>query len=247
MTNLAIAFVPVIAVFFGALWALWKKPGAGLTSAIQHFAAGVVFAAAAVEILPQVKADGSLLATAIGGILGVVVMLGVKSLEEHWHGPAGMLAAVGIDIFVDGVVLGLAFLAGEKAGFLLAFALTLEVLFLGLTLTQELSETIKSKLRIVGTAVAIALLLPLGVVASTPVAGLSHLWITGFLAFGLMALLYLVTEELLVEAHEKPDSPMISALFFVGFLGLLLLEEYLANGEAHVPAPEAPAIVAPAG
>ena len=52
--------------------------------------------------------------------------------------------------------------------------------------------------------------------------------IGGFLAFGLMALLYLVTEELLVEAHEKPDSPAISALFFVGFLGLLLVEEMLA-------------------
>ncbi|MFX5622654.1 transporter, partial [Acinetobacter baumannii] len=43
--------------------------------------------------------------------------------------------------------------------------------------------------------------------------------------FGLMALLYLVTEELLVEAHEKPDSPFISAMFFAGFLGLMLLEE----------------------
>ncbi len=247
MANLSIAFVPVLAVFLGALWALWQKPGAAVTSAIQHFAAGVVFAAAAVEILPQVKADGSIMATAIGGILGVVVMLGVKSLEEHWHGPVGMLAAVGIDIFVDGVVLGLAFLAGEKAGLLLAFALTLEVLFLGLTLTQELGETYKSKIKVVAIAVAVALLLPLGVVASTPVAGLSHLWITGFLSFGLMALLYLVTEELLVEAHEKPDSPMISALFFVGFLGLLLLEEYLANGETHGPAPAAPAITAPAG
>ena len=32
-------------------------------------------------------------------------------------------------------------------------------------------------------------------------------------------------EELLVEAHEKPDSPLISAMFFVGFLALLLIEE----------------------
>ena len=58
-----------------------------------------------------------------------------------------------------------------------------------------------------------------------PVALLSPVWITGFLSFGLMALLYLVTEELLVEAHEKPDSPLISAMFFVGFLALLLIEE----------------------
>ena len=48
------------------------------------------------------------------------------------------------------------------------------------------------------------------------------------LSFGLMALLYLVTEELLVEAHEKPDSPLISAMFFVGFLALLLIEEIMA-------------------
>lgn len=36
-----------------------------------------------------------------------------------------------------------------------------------------------------------------------------------------------MTEELLVEAHAKPDSPLISAMFFVGFLGLLLLEEVM--------------------
>ena len=63
---------------------------------------------------------------------------------------------------------------------------------------------------------------------ATPVALLSPVVVTGFMSFGLMALLYLVTEELLVEAHEKPDTPFISAMFFVGFLGLLLLEEVMA-------------------
>jgi ZIP family zinc transporter len=47
----------------------------------------------------------------------------------------------------------------------------------------------------------------------------------GFLAFGLIALLYLVTEELLVEAHESEDRPWVTAMFFVGFLLLLLLDE----------------------
>mgnify|MGYP000439235608 CR=1 FL=1 len=45
--------------------------------------------------------------------------------------------------------------------------------------------------------------------------------------FGTAALLYLVTEELLVEAHEKPDTPLISSMFFVGFLALLTLEEMM--------------------
>jgi ZIP family zinc transporter len=47
------------------------------------------------------------------------------------------------------------------------------------------------------------------------------------LAFGLIALLYLVTEELLVEAHEQPDSPLITAMSFVGLLALLMIEESL--------------------
>ncbi|NWP75002.1 transporter, partial [Escherichia coli] len=51
--------------------------------------------------------------------------------------------------------------------------------------------------------------------------------IAGFLSFGLMALLYLVTEELLVEAHARRDTPLISAMFFIGFLVLLLIEEAL--------------------
>ena len=222
-----VPFLPVVAVLVGALAALWRRPGEALSAAIQHFAAGVVFAAAATEILPQVKHEGAMLPTAIGGILGVAVMLAIKSLGQHWKGPTGMLSAVGIDLFVDGVVLGLAFLAGERAGFLLVIALTLEVLFLGLTLTTELADVIPSRAKVIALTVGVALLLPLGSMLATPVGKLPPDWILGFLAFGLMALLYLVTEELLVEAHEKPDTPLISAMFFVGFLGLLLIEEAL--------------------
>ena len=36
---------------------------------------------------------------------------------------------------------------------------------------------------------------------------------------------YVVTEELLVEAHEKPDQPWITSLFFAGFMGVLLLDQ----------------------
>lgn len=227
MSNLIFTAIPVLAVFIGALLAVWRRPGPSLVSGVQHLAAGVVFAAAASEILPQIKHEGSLWATGIGGALGVLAMLFVKSLEGRWKGPVGMVSAIGIDIFIDGLVLGLAFLAGEKAGLLLTIALTLEVLFLGLTVTAELGETIRSRAKIVAASVALALLLPIGALAATPVALLPAPVIAGFLTFGLIALLYLVTEELLVEAHEQPDSPVITAMFFVGFLGLLMFEEVL--------------------
>jgi len=45
----------------------------------------------------------------------------------------------------------------------------------------------------------------------------------GVLAFGAAALLYLVTEELLVEAHEGPETPLLAGMFFLGFIAIYAL------------------------
>ena len=228
MQAVAFTLIPVAAVLLGSLFAVSRRPREGFVSAMQHLAAGVVFAAAAAEILPEVMHEASPVATFTGGALGIIVMLSLKAVAGRAKGPVAMLGAVGVDILIDGLVLGLAFIAGAKAGLLLTIALTLEVLFLGLTMTTELGETVRSKARIFAITAGIALLLPIGAALATPVAAFPPVIIAGFLSFGLMALLYLVTEELLVEAHEKPDTPLISAMFFIGFLGLLLIEELLA-------------------
>ena len=219
--------LPAAAAIIGAIVAVNLRPGPVLVSAIQHFAAGVVFAAAAGEILPDVVHGGSPLATLVGGTAGVIVMLLVKQLEGVVKGPAGLLLAIGIDVLIDGLALGIGFAAGAKAGILLTIALTIEVLFLGLTVANELSETLTSKLRIIGVTAALVLLLPAGALLAIPVGTLPGPVLTGFFAFGLIALLYLVTEELLIEAHEVPDRPWVTAMFFAGFLILLTLEEVI--------------------
>jgi hypothetical protein len=60
------------------------------------------------------KHEGSLWATFIGGTAEVLLTLFVNLLEGRWKGPVGMVSAIGTDIFIDGLVLGLAFLAGEN-------------------------------------------------------------------------------------------------------------------------------------
>lgn len=45
--------------------------------------------------------------------------------------------------------------------------------------------------------------------------------------FVLIALLHLVTEEQLVEDHEVEDASWMTALFFVGFIALIVLNEVL--------------------
>jgi ZIP family zinc transporter len=216
--------IPAAASVVGAAVAVNLRPGPVLVSAIQHFAAGVVFAAAAGEILPDVKHAGSPWAMLVGGALGVAAMLLVRILEKRVKGPAGLMSVTGIDILVDGLVLGIAFAAGAKAGILLTVALTIEVLFLGLTVANELGEGGASKGKVVGLTAALVLLLPLGALLGGPVGSLPAAVQAGFLSFGLIALLYLVTEELLVEAHETEDRPWVTAMFFAGFLLLLLLD-----------------------
>lgn len=212
ITALAYTLIPVLAALLGAAAAIFFRPGPVSLSAIQHFAAGVVFAAAAGEILPELVHGGSPWATVIGGSAGVAIMLLVRDLEERVRGPVGLLTAVGVDVLIDGLVLGIGFTAGARAGLLLTIALTLEVLFLGLTVATELGQTARSRVRIIGTVGALVILLPVGALLATPVSFLPDVVVTGFFAFGLVSLLYLVTEELLVEAHETPDRPWVTAM-----------------------------------
>ena len=228
--TLAVSFTlwPALVTVLGAALAVWRRPSGVITSAVQHFAAGVVFAAVAVEILPNLKHAGSIWPVIIGGGAGILVMLFVEEFGRRSKGKAALIALVAVDVLIDGLVLGLAFLAGEKTGLLLTTAITLEVLFLGVALAAELGDEAVPTGRILATSVVIASLLPMGAMIATPIATLSPDIIKGFFAFGLVALLYLVTEELLVEAHEVPDRPWVTALFFVGFLLLFLLEESIS-------------------
>ena len=220
----AIAFIPVFATLAAAWLALARPPGRATLSAVQHLAAGVVVAAAAAEVLPGLKHAGAEMAVAAGGTVGIAAMLSIRWLDKRVQGTAGLLAAVGLDVLVDGLVLGAAATAGERAGVLLTVALTLEVLFLGLSLAPELAETLRSRRSVLVAVGGTLLLLPLGAAGGGLVAALPQFWRDCFLAFALVALLYLVVEELLAEAHEQPDTPLATALFFVGFLGLLVLD-----------------------
>ena len=228
LQPLAYTLIPVLAAVVGSVYAAFRRPGPNAISAVQHFAAGVVFAAAAGELLPDLMHRKSAVATIVGGAVGIVVMLSVKAVGERVKGAFALIATVGIDILIDGLVLGIGFGAGLREGILLTIALTIEVLFLGLSVAPQLAGDRSSRGRVVGITTALALLLPIGAAAGLPLASVSDPVLAGFFAFGLIALLYLVTEELLVEAHEVPERPWVTAMLFVGFLAMLVVEEFAA-------------------
>ncbi|HIG75234.1 MAG TPA: transporter [Bacteroidetes bacterium] len=224
--------MPAVAAVLGGVVAAFRPPGRRLQSVIQHFAGGVVFAAVAGELLPELMYEAAAIPTIIGFAVGVGLMLGVKKLTEG--GPAegadddgtrGLVTTVAIDMVIDGLLVGVGFAAGAEAGLVVTIALSLEVLFLVLATAAALVGAGASRGRVLATTAGLTALLLAGAVGGTLAAGaLSGGALAGLLAFGVAALLYLVTEELLVEAHETEDTPLATATFFAGFLALLLLE-----------------------
>ncbi len=234
------ALVPTIALTGGGLLALVIRFGVQARSAILHFAAGVVFSVVAVEILPDVVRLHNPWLTVMGFSGGIALMLLIRQFTESPTEetadplvasstraavlPVAFLLAIGVDLFIDGLLLGIGFTAGAREGVLLAFALGVEVLSLGLATATSLTDDGVARFRIVRLLLGMS-----GVFFTSTLIGatlLHNLPETGLdivLSFGLAALLFLVTEELLVEAHEGKEKPWLTAMFFVGFLLFLVL------------------------
>jgi ZIP family zinc transporter len=231
---LGYALIPAATMTLAGIWATLRVPGENTRSALMHFAAGVVFAVVAVEFLPDLVHEHSVLATAVGFTLGTAAMLGVrlwsetrakKNLEKSETASGSLIVATAVDIVVDGLMLGIGFAAGAKQGILLTVALAFELISLGLAVVLELKQGRISRGRILSSIIALSGLFIFGAVAGSAALSLiSGALLAGVIAFGAAALLFLVTEELLTEAHEVAENPLLTSAFFVGFLAVFLLE-----------------------
>lgn len=235
IVNLLVyALIPGLSMALAGLWAATRPPSDTWRSALMHLAAGVVFAVVAVELLPDLVHEHSVLATVAGFALGTSAMLGIRDLSVQRVEPASqegrtasgsLIAATAVDLSVDGLMLGVGFAAGVKQGVLLTIALALELVTLGLAVTMELQQGKAVRLRVLQTVVPLAGLFVLAAVLGSAVLSLlSGAWLAGVISFGAAALLFLVTEELLTEAHEVEENPWLTATFFAGFLAIFLLE-----------------------
>ena len=135
-----------------------------------------------------------------------------------------MLGAMAVDLLLDGVLVGLGARLGFTQGLILTIALTLEILFLGLSVVAELKQAGFSARRAVLICTGLGLMTAVGAIgAALLLAGVSTTIMSAVLAFGAAALLYLVVEELLVEAHEEKESVALGASYFAGFLVIYVL------------------------
>lgn len=198
--------------------AAWRAPGEKVTSGVQPFAAGVVFAALAGEVLPDLRGEGHLGAVLVGFTVGVMLLLALGAYGRRQEAaavparpvalPWGLLVAVGIDLVIDGLLVGLGATLGDKQGLVLTIALTIEILFLFLFLAvsvvAQLLEQGQPRRRAALVSGSLGLLTAVGALAGAALLGdASRTTLAAVLAFGAAALPYLVVEELLVRRTRR--------------------------------------------
>jgi len=226
---------PPIAVCAGGLIVRIWRPGPRMQAAVQHFTAGLVLGAVAIELAPEFVESPHAVEAVIGFAIGAVMMLIVARLthgaeEDTQNGSSlSLLAAVAVDLFVDGLLVGTSFAVGAKQGVLVAIALAGCGFFLAITTAASFQSRGTSQAK---TAIVTATLM-LITIAGVYLAHVFSAELVGglrsaTLAFATAALLYLVAEELMTEAHEAAeDRPATPALFFIGFLLVYLLQRML--------------------
>jgi zinc transporter, ZIP family len=199
-----------------------------LRSYVQHFAAGLLLAIIAVDLLPEVLEYGQNVANlggfAAGAALMVTMKFGLERLERIRDGdlPLGMAAAAALDTAIDGMIIGTGFAVDPTLGTLLALGLSIELFSLNTAVSAEFRNHGGSRAVTVAATTAIALMLPLGAAGGAILlAGQPDAVFAAVMSFAVAALLYLVTEELLVKGHAAADTATTSAVFFLGFLALM--------------------------
>ena len=126
--ELMLMAIPALVALSGGMMAAVWSPDRNTRSLIQHFAAGVVLAALAVELLPEIgREHAPPLAIAGSFALGSLFMYGLKlwTLRLEHQGElsggaegigTGLLLATFIDVAMDGFIIGAGFAAGGETG-----------------------------------------------------------------------------------------------------------------------------------
>uniref|UniRef100_A0A7S4D2H2 Uncharacterized protein n=1 Tax=Eutreptiella gymnastica TaxID=73025 RepID=A0A7S4D2H2_9EUGL len=146
--------------------------------------------------------------------------------------PWSLVASVVIDAASDGFLLGIAYLASINSCIVLAVGCSFEMGFVGWTFCATLPKKIPLWLRTVlavSPPVTIAAASLCGATVGAPLKQYPTCFAI-LVSFGLSSIMFLVTQELLPEAHENQKDGRrwnINVWLFIGVVGVLLLHSFL--------------------
>lgn len=151
--------------------------------------------------------------------------------------PVNLILPVTIDCFVDGFLIGVSVAISPKAGFILAVANCFEMSFLGMAYASRLvkctgASLLSRNLALYCPPLVMFLASGLGALMANTVSHIPMIFIA-FVAFGVVALLFLVCNELLIEAKNaqgEEEKWWISIYIFLGIYMVLIMSQLMPEG-----------------
>ncbi|GHT34204.1 zinc transporter [Bacteroidia bacterium] len=209
------------------------------------FAAGIMIAASVFGLLvPAINQGGGWLPAALGFVLGVAFLYGLDSLIPHIHPssneqeglPSSMkrstllVSAVTLHNIPEGMAVGLAFALGAQHPEAMPAAMAL-ALGIGIQNFPE-GAAVSLPLRREGMSVRKSFWVGCASGVVEPVFGITVALVASFiapgmpylLAFAAGAMLYVVVEELIPEAHLGEHSNIGTLSVMAGFLIMMILD-----------------------
>ncbi|MDA8368991.1 MAG: ZIP family metal transporter [Nocardiopsaceae bacterium] len=234
---LMLALVPAAANMLGGLLAEAVSLSARIFSAALHLAGGIVIAVVGVELMPRaLQADPAwlpMVTFAVGGglFLGMDALSGfvrVRASSDADKGSVGIYLGVVLDLFSDGVMIGTGSVINPGLGLLLALGQA----------PADLPEGFAAQAAFRRAGVRLRWRVPAGLGFVVPIllgAALGYLALRdapdavtlSVLAFTGGALLSVVVEEMIPEAHEAKRSRLDSFYLTLGFVVFAAAATYL--------------------
>ncbi|GMM92266.1 ZIP family metal transporter [Qipengyuania sp. MTN3-11] len=238
---LGLALLPSLGNLLGVALAEWRKPPEWLVGGALHAAAGIATAVAAIELIPrsQERIETWLLVAAlfVGAICSAGIAKATRAIRDRIGSATGRAttwgayAAIGVDLFTDGLMTGGGGAVARELGLLLALSQVAGNLPGGFAIAADFcSAKIPRGKRL--RALAIYPLLPVigALVGYVVLAGAGPL-LTGFVLALFAGLLLIATIEDIVPEADQPKAKrrISSPSFALGFGALLLTSAYLGE------------------
>jgi ZIP family zinc transporter len=226
--------LPALALMGGGALGSRFHPGHRLRGMIAHLVGGLVLGTAAADLMPAASRSGHPLALALGFCLGFSLLLVINAVLKEPELPSDgerarplaiLLLPFLVDSLIDGLVVGISSEATSN-GWIIPIAVALEMGLAALGVGTLLGRGAgRWRSSLAGVVMGLAYLCGLGV-SQWLGDWLRGSALTGLLAFGTAALIYLVVEEVMKEAHAdgEDDSGVVNLAFFIGLLVVWLLD-----------------------
>lgn len=234
--------MPALGNFFGGLLAEILNVSEKALSLALHLAAGIILAVIGIELMPEALAAEPpyvpILAFVAGSGFFILLDKSIEYVQNRFGGRAqkGMSAAVAIyigvaiDLFSDGVMIGTGSTVAPGLGLLLALGQVPADIPEGFaTIATFKARQVKKRTRLLLSA---SFAIPIFIGATVgywAVRDSPEIVKLTLLAFVAGILLTVALEEMLTEAHDRPDSRWAALFLSGGFALFTFLSVYLGE------------------